>query len=81
MAELEKNHKYYIVLEVTRTELETLLLKVDDYPLQQKHKVSLKSIKANSMEALIGAIFLDSDLQAVEKVILRFPTSAIPVNE
>ncbi|MAI76024.1 MAG: ribonuclease III [Pelagibacteraceae bacterium TMED65] len=32
---------------------------------------SLKSIKANSMEALIGAIFLDSDLHAVEKVILR----------
>jgi len=51
MAELEKNHKYYIVLEVTRTELETLLLKVDDYPLQQKHKVSLKSIKAKLEKA------------------------------
>ena len=51
MAELEKNHKYYIVLEITRTELETLLLKVDDNPLQQKHKVSLKSIKAKLEKA------------------------------
>jgi hypothetical protein len=42
---LEKNHKYYIVLEVTRTELETMMLVLDGLPLQQKHKVSLKSIK------------------------------------
>ena len=51
MAELKKNHKYYIVLEITRTELETLLLKVDDNPLQQKHKVSLKSIKSKLEKA------------------------------
>ncbi len=32
---------------------------------------SFKSIKANSMEALIGAIFLDSNYTTVERVILR----------
>jgi uncharacterized protein YlbG (UPF0298 family) len=48
---LEKNHKYYIVLEVTRTELETLMHKVDDIPLMQKHKVSLKSIKSKLEKA------------------------------
>lgn len=42
---LEKNHKYYIVLEVTRTELETMMLIMDDIPLQQKHKVSKNSMK------------------------------------
>ena len=66
MAELEKNHKYYIVLEVTRTELETLLLKVDDNPLQQKHKVSLKSIKAK-LEKEINA-YVESKIKERKKI-------------
>lgn len=38
-------------MEVTRTELETLMHKVDDIPLMQKHKVSLKSIKTKLEKA------------------------------
>ena len=40
-----KTHTYNLVIEITRTEMETMLTLIDQEPLELKHKISMKSLK------------------------------------
>lgn len=41
----KKTHTYNLVIEITRTEMETMLTLIDQEPLELKHKISMKSLK------------------------------------
>jgi hypothetical protein len=41
----EKVHAYNIVVQLTRTEMETCLAMINEEPLLLKHKISKKSLK------------------------------------
>ena len=42
---MAKTHTYNLIVELTRTEMETCLKLLDKEPLELKHKISAKSLK------------------------------------
>ncbi len=68
----------YLVCKKTLNEIAEII-NIEDYLLYSKDikKKSLESIKANSLEALIAAIFLDSNFSKTSKIILKLWKSHI----